>query len=277
MRLLQSEHGELYLTKSLTDIPPYAILSHTWGDDESEVSFDELAKGPRRHNPGYKKLRFCAEQAARDGLHFSWVDSCCIDRSNSAELSEAINSMFRWYKNASRCYVYLSDVSTGCQSWEEAFRNSRWFTRGWTLQELIAPQSVEFFSVEGHWLGNKRFLESEIHEITRVDVRALRGAPMSEFSVEERMSWARLRQTKREEDKAYSLLGIFGIYMPLIYGEGDQNALNRLKAEVHNCSRSFGFDQYETMPVRRSSHHHQKSERNREYRTYMSQIIRDSN
>jgi hypothetical protein len=139
-----------------------------------------------------------------------------------------------------KCYVYLSDVSINKRkesdqsseySWESAFRASRWFTRGWTLQELLAPSSVEFFSREGKRLGDKRTLEREIHSITGVAVRALRGVPLSSFTFEERMLWAKSRQTKREEDKAYSLLGIFGIYMPLIYGEG-RNAFYRLEREI---------------------------------------------
>jgi hypothetical protein len=242
MRLLQlDESGELSLTDNLIDeIPPYAILSHTWGKDEEEVSFKDFT-GPRKTKPGYKKLRFCAEQAVCDGLKHFWVDTCCIDKSNSVELQEAITSMFRWYQKASKCYVYLSDVSINEQkandqsseyTWEWAFRASRWFKRGWTLQELLAPASVEFFSLEGKRLGDKRTLERLIHDITQIAVSALQGTPLSEFSVKERMTWAKTRRTKREEDKAYSLLGIFNIYMPLIYGEGAENASRRLQEEI---------------------------------------------
>jgi hypothetical protein len=242
MRLLQVfENGEFSLTDQLNDsIPPYAILSHTWGEDHQEVSFKDLTIGPRRAIFGYEKLRFCAEQATRDGLHHFWVDSCCIDKSNSVELQEAITCMFRWYQNATKCYVYLSDISTGNRkesdhssqdTWEQSFQASRWFTRGWTLQELLAPASVEFFSRDGQRLGDKRSLEQQIHDRTGIAIPALRGVPLSAFSIDERMSWAKARQTKREEDKAYSLLGIFGVYMPLIYGEG-VNAFNRLQKEV---------------------------------------------
>jgi AAA domain len=149
--------------------------------------------------------------------------------------------MFRWYQDATKCYVYLSDVSTSrngtkvqssSTTWEAAFRESRWFTRGWTLQELIAPTSVEFFSQEGNQLGCKRTLEQEIHEITKVPIEALRGGLLTNFEVEERFSWANHRETKRQEDKAYSLLGIFKIHMPLIYGEGSK-AFVRLREAIN--------------------------------------------
>jgi hypothetical protein len=149
--------------------------------------------------------------------------------------------MFRWYQEAAKCYVYLSDVSVAKQNasdkfseftWEPAFRESRWFTRGWTLQELLAPGLVEFVSREGKQLGDKRTLERQIHEITGIAIPALRGTPLSQFRVDERLSWAENRQTTRKEDKAYSLLGIFDVFMSLIYGEGEENAFKRLRTSV---------------------------------------------
>ena len=166
------------------------------------------------------------------------MDTCCIDKSNSTELSEAINSMFRWYRNAARCYVYLTDVLTNNRTglspepWEAPFRNSRWFTRGWTLQELIAPPSVEFFCPNGKRLGDKKSLEQQLYKITGIPVSVLRSSsPLSNFSFDERVLWVRNRDTKRKEDLAYSLLGIFDISMPVIYGEGKENAFRRLKRE----------------------------------------------
>ncbi|KAF2185934.1 HET-domain-containing protein, partial [Zopfia rhizophila CBS 207.26] len=168
-------------------------------------------------------------------------DPVCIDKSSSAELSEAINSMFRWYHDAAKCYVYLSDVSIGGsvgndlssqRTWKPAFQHSRWFTRGWTLQELLAPTSVEFFSVEGERLGDKNSMVQEIHEITGISAQALQGTLLSRFRIDERMSWTARRETKREEDAAYSLLGIFDIHMPLLYGEGRKKALTRLQKEI---------------------------------------------
>lgn len=240
MRLLRLEaNGEFSLTNDIANpTTPYAILSHTWGEDNKEVTFKDLKDSSGKTKDGYKKLRFCGQQAARDGLQYFWVDTCCIDKSNSNEISEAINSMFRWYRNAAKCYVYLTDVVTNdridllLQPWEAAFGNSRWFTRGWTLQELIAPTLVEFFCSNGQRLGDKKSLEQQLHEITGIAVPALQGAALSDFNVNERMSWARDRETKRPEDRAYSLLGIFGIHMPLIYGEGMIHALSRLQLEL---------------------------------------------
>jgi hypothetical protein len=240
MRLLTlDETGEISLTKDITyPTIPYAILSHTWGEDDEEVNFGDLKDGSGKAKDGYRKLFFCGEQAARDGLQYFWVDTCCIDKSNSTELSEAINSMFRWYRNATRCYVYLTDVLTNDRTglspepWEAPFRNSRWFTRGWTLQELIAPLSVEFFCPNGKRLGDKKSLEQQLYKITGIPVSALRSSsPLSSFSFDERVLWAQNRDTKRKEDLAYSLIGIFDISMPVIYGEGKENALRRLKRE----------------------------------------------
>jgi hypothetical protein len=243
MRLLNlNADGSVSLTTFLgNQIPSYAVLSHTWEADNNEVTFQDLMNDVGSSKAGYGKIQFCGEQAQKNGLQYFWVDSCCIDKSSSAELSEAINSMFRWYRNAARCYVYLSDVSTGTQSqpsqflWE--FRQSRWFTRGWTLQELLAPFSVEFFSREGQRIGDKKSLEAQIHEITGIVVQAIQGTfSPSQFSVTERMTWAAKRETTIEEDKAYCLLGIFNIHLPLIYGEGVENAFKRLQEEVEKRS-----------------------------------------
>ncbi|KAH8807606.1 heterokaryon incompatibility protein-domain-containing protein, partial [Xylogone sp. PMI_703] len=249
MRLLEwSGNGQLRLTRDLPpdQIPKYAILSHTWGPDEEEVTFEDLKNNLGKDKSGYEKIRFCGKQARRDGLQFFWVDTCCIDKTNNAELAEAINSMFRWYRDADKCYVYLSDVSTmghdrvrlSLQSWQPAFIGSRWFTRGWTLQELIAPLSVEFFDSNGQRLGDKQSLERQLHDITGIATSALQGAPLSGFSVKDKMSWTANRQTKRAEDRAYSLLGIFDVSMATIYGEGAEKAFERLRNELYTRSKT---------------------------------------
>ncbi|KAF2729085.1 WD40 repeat-like protein [Polyplosphaeria fusca] len=249
MRLLQcSDACGYHLTKSWTSdeaIPPYAVLSHTWGTDSDEVTFDDLTRGTGMEKPGYEKIQFCAEQATRDGLEHFWVDTCCINQADSVELSQAITSMFDWYRNAARCYVYLSDVSgfspnehdTHVPPWEAEFTKSKWFTRGWTLQELLAPSSVDFFTHDGMKLGHKGSLEEQIRKITGIPKLALQGVPLSQFSVNERLLWKEGRQTKLEEDKAYSLLGLFGVRMPPIYGEGVGSAFQRLLDEARKVEK----------------------------------------
>lgn len=239
MRLLYwDKDGELRITSDLLarDLHKYAILSHTWGLDLDEVNFKDLADGAGKGKAGYEKIRFCGERASLDGLKYFWVDTCCIDKSNLTELTEAINSMFRWYQNSTRCYAYLSDTSAQADSsqaeWEASFRKSRWFTRGWTLQELIAPRNVEFFSQQGVRLGDRNTLLPVIEDITGLPVSILAGKSLSDYSVPERISWSATRSTTREEDRAYSLLGICNVHMPLIYGEGEDSAFKRLKQEA---------------------------------------------
>ncbi|RDW62302.1 hypothetical protein BP6252_11735 [Coleophoma cylindrospora] len=248
MRLLRRDSaGQLSLTEDLTgdSIPKYAILSHTWGPDAEEVIFEEMMHGTGENKLGYGKIRFCGEQAREDGLSYFWIDTCCINKADKAEVSRSINSMFQWYQKSAKCYVYLSDVSTkkrkaGDQfqhTWESAYRESKWFTRGWTLQELLAPASVEFFSQDGKRLGDKSSLCQLICEITNIPYSALQGDPLSQFGVDERLRWIEHRQTKLEEDKVYSVLGIFGVYILPVYGEGMASALARLMDEFHQIQK----------------------------------------
>jgi hypothetical protein len=248
MHLLQLQaDGELSLDVFYgKQIPQYAILSHTWIANHEEVTFKDVMKGKGKGKAGYQKLRFIATQASKDGLKYFWVDTCCIDKGSSAELQEAINSMFRWYQKSSKCYVYLTDVSVETSSgvadgqpsvprrpWQEAFLQSKWFTRGWTLQELLAPQSVQFFSKEGNLLGDKLSLWPDIVRVTSIPLDILQGsyAYLLQYDVEKRLSWAAERVTTREEDAAYSLLGLFDLHMPLLYGEGRTKAFMRLHRE----------------------------------------------
>lgn len=243
MRLLQFQDASKFSLVEFLDssIPPYAILSHTWGLSGEEVTYQDLLSGAGKEKIGYRKLTFCGEQAAKDGLHYFWIDTCCIDKTSSAELSEAITSMFRWYRDSAQCYVFLSDVSVEERKadhdefsfmWESAFRTSRWFSRGWTLQELLAPSVVRFFSREGQQLGDKSSLEQVVSEITHIPILALRNKPLDTFGVEERMLWTKNRQTTREEDEAYALLGLFSISMLPNYGEGKKHALKRLRKKI---------------------------------------------
>ena len=205
------------------------------------MTFTELETDAGRQKLGYKKIQFCAEQARRDGIEYFWVDTCCIDKTNQVELSRAITSMFRWYQQAEKCYVYLSDVSSRKRSrnnvsnkaWESSFQSSRWFGRGWTLQELLAPRVVQFFSRDQDSLGDKTTLATQIHKITTIPLDALSGTDLARFPIEERIRWTEKRQTKETEDKAYCLLGIFDVYLLFHYGEGD-NAWRRLRREIQD-------------------------------------------
>ena len=234
MRLLHALRGEIKSFIVDDDIPPYAILSHSWG--EEEITFQDWQDMPNpqlRQRKGHLKIRYCCEQALREGLEWVWVDTCCIDKTSSAELSESINSMFRWYTNSKICYAYLSDVSfTNDQTmFDSEFCKSRWFTRGWTLQELIAPAAVTFYSTEWHLLGNRSSLSGLIHSTTLIEPKYLNGTNLHLAGAAKKMSWAAHRQTSRIEDTAYCLLGLFDINMPLLYGEGEK-AFRRLQEEI---------------------------------------------
>ncbi|RYP87456.1 hypothetical protein DL770_004794 [Monosporascus sp. CRB-9-2] len=240
MRLLNSSTWKMKEFISDSHIPPYAILSHTWGSTEDECSFQEWQHLPPpaiKQKEGFQKIEYCCRQAAKDGLEWVWIDTCCIDKTSSAELTEAINSMFRWYRNAEICYAYLSDVSSA-SAVHKKLKRSRWFTRGWTLQELIAPAEVIFYSMDWDHIGTKSELSASISSITKIDASFLDNRKILSASVAQRMSWAAHRETSRTEDIAYCLLGIFDVNMPLIYGEG-MKAFQRLQEEI---TKSYPMD-----------------------------------
>ena len=217
----------------------YAILSHTWG--EEEVSFHQYSTPTARLMAGYHKIEQSCVLASRSRLPYLWVDTCCIDKSSSAELSEAINSMYRWYRDAAKCYVYLSDMKR-CEVHQDQSEDAldigksfqmlqacRWFTRGWTLQELLAPRIVEFYDQDWVSIGTKKTMWALLSRITGIKPMHLWNSQRA--SVAQKMSWAANRQTTRTEDTAYSLLGLFNVNMPLLYGEGEK-AFKRLQHEI---------------------------------------------
>ena len=263
MRLLNSQTLEFATFDGDDEVPAYAILSHTWGN--GEVTFQDMNTGNAASKEGMKKINFAAEQARDDDIGYFWVDTCCIDKTSSSELSESLNSMFSWYQHSTICYVYLSDayiVDVSGEAWlvDTNFINtygtliaiktaprpppdrlrkevlgSRWFTRGWTLQELIAPKHLRFYSHGWHFLGLKDDWAIAIADEIGIPVTALTRFDPQHFSIAQKMSWAATRQTKRKEDRAYSLLGLFGVYMPMLYGEGDR-AFMRLQEEIMKIS-----------------------------------------
>ncbi|OBT66178.1 hypothetical protein VE03_05090 [Pseudogymnoascus sp. 23342-1-I1] len=213
--------------------PNYAILSHRWVD--GEVTLQEMQAETATSKPGYQKILNTCREALADGLPYAWVDTCCIDKTSSAELSEAINSMYRWYAEADICYVFLNDVAVDDVSsgpGEDAFAKSMWFTRGWTLQELVAPEHITFYNASWREIGTKASLRIAIAAVTQIDVTMLqKSANLDDYSIARRMSWASRRVTTRKEDMAYCLLGIFNVNMPMLYGEGNR-AFNRLQEEI---------------------------------------------
>lgn len=169
-----------------SEIPPYAILSHRWISDE--VSFSDVIARKFRHRQGYLKFRNTLRRAREDGFRHAWIDTCCIDQRSSADVSEAINSMFRWYRDAQTCYVYLHDVEH--ETWKDTLRQSVWFTRGWTLQELLAPCKVVLYDAHWQLIGNKVSLVADLSRITGIDQAALETGNLRGYSVAQRMSWA---------------------------------------------------------------------------------------
>ncbi|KAF2497986.1 HET-domain-containing protein [Lophium mytilinum] len=221
------------------NIPPYAILSHTWGDEE--VSFEDIHKPEEaRKKAGFSKIQQCCTQAITDSFMYAWCDTCCIDKRSSAELSEAINSMFKWYEAAEVCYAFVCDIdreNAVAVSPPTLQTGGTWFTRGWTLQELLAPSDIVFYDKSWYEIGTRNSLAEEISRITGIDTDFLLGyRQIFEASVAQRMSWASIRSTTRPEDIAYSLLGIFNINMPLLYGEGGLNAFKRLQLQLLEAS-----------------------------------------
>lgn len=260
MRLL---HVSTFRLESFIDeeCPPYAILSHTWGDQE--ITLQELQSKDmilwlqsaktlisdrafyikQKYGPGCLKIAGCALQAETDGFEYIWCDTCCIDKTNSTELSEAINSMYLWYRDQ-LCYAYLADVPSADREAPGQRRSdlveSRWFTRGWTLQELIAPASVVFFDARWHPIGTRSDNRGLIATRTGIDNHVLDGGDPLKCSVASRMSWAAQRQTTRLEDLAYCLMGLFGVNMPLIYGEKTK-AFLRLQTEIMRISEDHSL------------------------------------
>jgi hypothetical protein len=216
-------------------IPEYAILSHTWGTEE--ISFQDIDRDDAKKMPGFAKVKSCCAQAKRDGFDYVWIDTCCINKASSAELSEAINSMYHWYRKAQVCYAYLVDVPSGddLQYPDSPFAKSRWFTRGWTLQELIAPSSLIFYGKDWREIGTKMSLQILVSKVTGIPISALKFGDIEKFSVAQRMSWASKRQTTRVEDTAYCLMGLFSVNMPMLYGEGER-AFGRLQEEIMKTS-----------------------------------------
>jgi hypothetical protein len=245
------------LVEFMADSPSYVILSHTWAD--GEVTFQDIHKEDVADLPGYHKISKCCEQALRSGFEWIWVDTCCINKESSSELTEAINSMYNWYWQAEICFAYLADVFTDDERapFQSGFLRSNWFNRGWTLQELLAPAVVEFYDHEWTFIGTKCSLVSSLEQASKIEAKHLiNRESIADATLGTRFSWASRRITKRPEDMAYCLLGLFGVNMPLLYGEGTR-AFYRLQLEIIKWSSDHTIfawnplpgDVYETMGI----------------------------
>nr|OQO26990.1 hypothetical protein B0A51_05007 [Rachicladosporium sp. CCFEE 5018] len=234
MRLL---HTSSYQFTETFSPPAYGVLSHRWGD--SELSYNDLLTGNHRNGEGYQKVIDCCFLAKSRGLDYVWIDTCCIDKGSSAELSESINSMWQWYSRAKECYAFLADVDStatppGRPFESRPYKSSAWFSRGWTLQELLAPRVVIFCDFLWRPMGEKLdgFILDELTRITPIPRDCLISHHvLHNACVAKKFSWAATRTTTRPEDMAYCLLGLLGINMPLLYGEG-KKAFLRLQQEI---------------------------------------------
>ncbi|KAI1180993.1 heterokaryon incompatibility protein-domain-containing protein [Nemania sp. FL0916] len=258
MRLL-NVHNLTFKTVDQTQDPttgtqvPYVVISHRWLDNELTFQDMEDVAGfhKRSEDPSWAKsqsaaklkgacnqvyvwslARYGSEEHA-DFVHHVWLDTVCIDKKDPAELSEAINSMYRWYERATVCFVYVYDYQLGGKS---LFSSCSWWERGWTLQELVAPVSSEFYDRNWTYFGNKIALSQEITNRTRISGNILSHMGnrkiVSDESIGRRMSWYADRKTAKGEDAAYCLMGLFRVNMPLLYGEGSKRAFRRLQEEI---------------------------------------------
>jgi hypothetical protein len=244
MRLLNTRSLEFSCVYVPNRVPDYVILSHRWGSEE--VTYADIIQAPlsepasvTRNKAGFLKVQEACALALQNGYEWIWIDSCCIDKSSSAELQETINLMWKYYKESNICFAYLEDVVDPEAGWgnDQPVGKSEWFTRGWTLQELIAPYNVEFYSSGWQPIGTKLERYQELADITGIDPDILCNyRRMSTPSTAEKLSWAAHRAVTKEEDEAYSLFGLFDVNLPLLYGEGRLKAFARLQEAIYDTT-----------------------------------------
>ncbi|EME48360.1 hypothetical protein DOTSEDRAFT_111345, partial [Dothistroma septosporum NZE10] len=233
-RLINTIDLSFHEFEHVESAPRYAIVSHRWGKDEityQKFLADRYQSG--QGNGWFKTIKGC-NLARSFELSWVWIDTCCIDKKSSSELSEAVNSMYSWYSHSHECYAFLPDVllTPTDEGFAEEFEKSVWFTRGWTLQEVLAPRRLLFYNAKFQLIGDKQQRRAEVAAATGIHANYLLGLDkVQDASVAERMKWAALRQSTRREDNAYCLLGIFDVNMPLLYGEGAK-AFVRLQLEI---------------------------------------------
>ncbi|KAF9474487.1 hypothetical protein BDN70DRAFT_815594, partial [Pholiota conissans] len=230
------------LTEFISVHARYVILSHTWLHDTSgEVTYAKWKSGNfDKNSPGYQKLATFCKVAAKDhGITLAWMDTICINKDSSAELDESIRSMYKWYRDSSVCITYLAQTTHVSH-----IRDDLWFTRGWTLQELLAPPRIKFYGAD--WLQlipweysdkHVQDAQEEIFAATTITSRELQvfqdqGHEWKKIPISRKMQWTANRQVTREEDTAYSMMGIFDVSISIAYGEGAQRAFFRLVRQI---------------------------------------------
>ncbi|KAI5986761.1 hypothetical protein F5J12DRAFT_868177 [Pisolithus orientalis] len=216
------------------DLPPYAILSHAWQSGEAH-RFHEIGTPGVCQKPGYDKVQGCCTLALQHGLDYVWIDTCCADANSITAFDEALNSSYAWFNQAAVCFVYLHDVESRERPEQESstFRRSKWFSRAWTLQELLAPGNVFFFAKDWKEIGTKAGLASVISSVTGIHTDALMHPErVPHFSVATRMSWAKGRKSSKPEDRVYALMGLFGVNLPIVYGQGETETFMKLQHEI---------------------------------------------
>jgi hypothetical protein len=244
MRLIDCRGDSLRMQEFIGRPPlPFAILSHTWDTEEVNFqAFNDIAT--RAAAKGWTKIEQTCREAQRCGFDYVWIDSCCIDKTNNAELSESINSMFQWYSEADLCLVYLNDfdANAAASDRDTMLRRARWFSRGWTLQEIVAARAANFYDSAWYHFGTRVSLRDELISITKIDAEIFSPPQVSNvvvirdlldaIPVGRRMAWAASRETTKPEDMAYCLIGLFSVSMPMLYGEGGEQAFIRLQEEI---------------------------------------------
>ncbi|KAL2106812.1 hypothetical protein VUR80DRAFT_6186 [Thermomyces stellatus] len=250
MRLLHTRTLNLEQFYDLQTRPHYVVLSHTW--EPGHLNYADLTDRRERalSGPGSALVHHACDVALKLGYEYIWIECICVDGSSTAEVSEAVNSAFRWFQKAAVCLVYLADLPAGSPNDDTSWRRCEWWTRAWTLPELLAPSTVHFYDKDWNFRGTKTSppLLGIIARITTVSEDVLRdGSLIPGVSVAKRMSWASTRKARRVEDRAYSLLGIFGVHMQAIYGEGAES-FKRLQDEILKDTRDVSLLAWEAQP-----------------------------
>ncbi|KAK2742724.1 het and ankyrin domain protein [Colletotrichum kahawae] len=235
MRLLHCLQQKIYHFTYPPSVQ-YAIFSHTWSSPHDDEWLSYTPAGQRSHSTKQDIIRRVCNLALSHNLQYVWIDEACIDKSSSADVSETINSLPKYFQRATICFAFLVDLPCGTAvPCRDTWARCQFWTRAWTLQELILPSNLQFYDAQWHLRGERssEHLHSLISGITGIDEDILNHErTLDQASVARKMSWAACRRSFSPEDLAYSLLGLFGVCMPIVFGEGEERAFRRLQEEI---------------------------------------------